>query len=911
MKTRLHVKLLSSLAITAVLICSLFAGMQLSVAEEFGDIEQTARAAAQAYVEEKQNDVTREGLLNAVNSALPEGVTATLAAKDFYIKHAVPGVKDNDTTSGFPLNIPGSDGAVAAIFEIAGQRYGFSHAFAHTVETININPENILVINNRSGVEGVTYTDGHISGITKPNVEKIVVNYTNGGASWSQPGRIMSSVDKEAVKNVKVVIFAVSSYLLAESLRGWESLRAVAYDDIVNDRPAELFSNETLSVFRDSKNLKYVKLPDVLKPQTYGSSHFISESTFNGCSSLENFKIPMIDRTGITINGGIEYRAFYNTAVREFIIPEFEPGVSVKTAGEVFHEPSYSGGIRNIHHYKDPMTFIRAAALAIAKLNEMMRTAAPAEFDASVLAGFAKQGITGSSDASTYRESLNYDVSDPVIDGVIRKAVFTISDDENEIPFEIVTSITTIESLDVGGTYNLEPEFSPAVTEYNVTVPNTVSSLPINYTLVPGATVSDTAPASGSSVALSVGLNKIEIPVNPSDGSEVVTYTINITRLADPGDAVNTVLAAAKAYVDEKQNDVTPWGLLEAVRAAVPGTTVNLAWEASALDGNPPGHFNYYEGGPSDFFIKHAVPGVKDEMKDGAARPAGDIPLDIPGSDGAVVAVFEVEGVRVGFAAVIPHKVETIVIDPAKIAIADTSNPDFVFDMANPDKPILTGYTGSSDIEKIIIPKRADSPPGTTVSSEMMEFDSASFAKVQNVKVVVIDEKITLRYRAFAQWNGLRAVQFTPSLDYSVFSAWRSAFDSCANLKYVRLPDGIRMAWGSPGITGYETAGSVFFGQQMFYNCVNLENLNIPRNNSSSAATLRYRSMRGTAIRDFFVPEKVDISEPSNQAFTDPKVSDGIRNMILYNQPMTFPRAAALAAAKVSELLRSSGSLDR
>ena len=97
----------------------------------------------------------------------------------------------------------------------------------------------------------------------------------------------------------------------------------------------------------------------------------------------------------------------------------------------------------------------------------------------------------------------------------------------------------------------------------------------------------------------------------------------------------------------------------------------------------------------------------------------------------------------------------------------------------------------------------------------------------------------------------------------------------------------------------------------MFYNCVNLENLNIPRNNSSSAATLRYRSMRGTAIRDFFVPEKVDISEPSNQAFTDPKVSDGIRNMILYNQPMTFPRAAALAAAKVSELLRSSGSLDR
>lgn len=70
-------------------------------------------AAAEAYVTETGNNVTAEGLRNAVKAVNSE---VRLLDEDFFVKHAVPGVKDDDTQSGYPLEIPGSDGAVAAVF---------------------------------------------------------------------------------------------------------------------------------------------------------------------------------------------------------------------------------------------------------------------------------------------------------------------------------------------------------------------------------------------------------------------------------------------------------------------------------------------------------------------------------------------------------------------------------------------------------------------------------------------------------------------------------------------------------------------------------------------------------------------------------------------------------------------------
>ena len=79
--------------------------------------------AAKTYIDLNQNEVTLEGLLTAVKVVNSE---VTLSASDFYIKHAVPGVKDvmaDGSTNEYPLNIEGSDGAVAAVFVVNGERH--------------------------------------------------------------------------------------------------------------------------------------------------------------------------------------------------------------------------------------------------------------------------------------------------------------------------------------------------------------------------------------------------------------------------------------------------------------------------------------------------------------------------------------------------------------------------------------------------------------------------------------------------------------------------------------------------------------------------------------------------------------------------------------------------------------------
>lgn len=83
-----------------------------------------AFSAARLYVNTKRNASTADGLLNAVKEILPD---ITLKDEDFYVKHAVNGVRDD--TADYPLNIKGSDGAVAAVFELNGKRYGFSAGF--------------------------------------------------------------------------------------------------------------------------------------------------------------------------------------------------------------------------------------------------------------------------------------------------------------------------------------------------------------------------------------------------------------------------------------------------------------------------------------------------------------------------------------------------------------------------------------------------------------------------------------------------------------------------------------------------------------------------------------------------------------------------------------------------------------
>ena len=130
MKKQLWKKVLSvSLSLTLLVSMAIvgFQGLMVSAGPSAAGIA----AAAEAYVANAGNAATREGLLSAVQAVDP---SATLEESDFYIKHAVNGCYDNDTQ--YPLNIPGSDGAVEAIFTVGNARIPFSAGIAHTMELI-------------------------------------------------------------------------------------------------------------------------------------------------------------------------------------------------------------------------------------------------------------------------------------------------------------------------------------------------------------------------------------------------------------------------------------------------------------------------------------------------------------------------------------------------------------------------------------------------------------------------------------------------------------------------------------------------------------------------------------------------------------------------------------------------------
>lgn len=88
MKT--HRKILGAVSAMIILLSCMTAVLPLDVsADGMADI---IFAAAKAYVDIKQNEVTKEGLLAAVQAVEP---TAALPQSNFYIKHAVPGVTDD------------------------------------------------------------------------------------------------------------------------------------------------------------------------------------------------------------------------------------------------------------------------------------------------------------------------------------------------------------------------------------------------------------------------------------------------------------------------------------------------------------------------------------------------------------------------------------------------------------------------------------------------------------------------------------------------------------------------------------------------------------------------------------------------------------------------------------------------
>ena len=698
--------------------------------------------AAKAYVTEQQNNVTPAGLLAAVKE-INADVTMD-AEKDFFIKHAVPGVKDDDTKSGYPLNIPGSDGAVAAVFTLNNEKIGFTAAFAHETETIHIGSYAIAGVD-----EGFTYE-------TDANDIQYVTNYTGNADKLIFPSdKAITPAKKEnqisgAFDNIKAVYIDTTvvwnpdryTRLQKEAFSGWKNLTAVqfgvhAHDGLINDW--NNYDNGLIpDIFANCPNLKYVKLLD--ETNVDGSWLFtIPTGMFKNCSLLENVNIP----NNKSSEAPIAFDAFSGTAVRDIICP---PNTVVNN---YFQKPNFSGGTGNVLNNSDDMTFCRAAALAAAKANE----------------GAGLDEIKAAVNGAHNAEAL----------------------------------LAQIEIIDNG-------------TELTFTLDGVTFPIAVNY-------------AGG-------------------------------------------VFAAAKAYVTEQQNNVTPEGLLEAVQK------VNASVKMDA---------------EKDFFIKHAVPGVKDDdTKSG-------YPLNIPGSDGAVAAVFTLNNEKIGFTAAFAHETETIHIGSYAIAGVDEG---FTYETDANDIQYVTDYSGTAD--KIIFPDNKL----VTMAEKSKQTTPGAF---DNVKAVYIatptpenwgwdaNKWVKLQNAAFSSWKNLTAVQFNTPHDGMLFDHIKygstngiipDIFKGCPNLKYVRLPE--------------ETnAGDWLYAipSGLFTNCSLLENVNMPRNKQACFG-IAADAFAGTAVRDIFCQENASVNR---EWFSKPNFSSGVGNVYNYKDDMTFCRAAALAAAKANE----------
>ena len=813
-------------------------------------------SAAEEYVVSARNTVTASGLLDAVKKV--NSAVKLDDDNDFFIKHAVPAVKDDDTVSGYRLDISGSNGAVAAIFSVGGERIGFSASFPHETEIIHIKEYAVAgegdgFIYNQSG--NIRYVIGYTG-----TADKII--FPKDSAVTMASASLQT--ETAAFDNVKVVVIDTDDTTVAgtgirlqgEAFRGWKNLTALQFGD--NAHPRLLFDNISGKygdgcipyIFADCSNLKYAKLPETVVSAAW--LYPVPTGIFQNCIRLENVNIPTHDYNG---NRPIATLAFAGTAVRDIFLPKY-----VINGTNTFYGPTYSGGTRNIIEYNTAMTFCHAAALAAAQAENFANIA---DFDTESAASDIISAVKGSKDADIFKSDITADWNDTFAQtDFYNMGILTLTYGNDSIPVTVKSGSKTLDSLDVG--YMLTPSFDPTVLEYSVKLPTGSTSLEIETVAVQGATLGEIRGNSGFSYDKE---NIVEIPVTSVSGKEII-YKINV-ELSTPDTLVKSIKSAAQKYVTQYKNASDAQGLLAAVQVAVPNATLDAE---------------------NDFFIKHAVPGVTDDDVTSGYK------LDISGSNGAVAATFVVNSNRIGITVAFENDLQTLHIN--EVAIAGKSD-GFIYSQSDNIKYVI-GYTGTAD--KIVFPKDI----AVTMAEKKMQTETAANGKV---KYVVIDTddttsagtNIRLQSEAFSGWRNLVAVQFGnnahPRLLFDNISGKYSdgcipyIFADCPNLKYAKLPEKVVSAsWLYPVPTG------------MFSNCSKLENVSLPAHDFAGNRPLAAASFSGTAVRDFFLPLNLIPNASVSSIFENPTYSGGTRNVITYTTPMTFSRAAALAAAKASEV---------
>ena len=300
----------------------------LTSAESYFD-ESEIKAAFDEYVLENGNDSTAQGLEAALEKALDADFT--VADGDFYIKYAVEGAYDEDDNPQTRINIPGKDGAVAAIVSVDGEQYGFTSVIKHTDENL-----------------GKLYVTGLGTYPDPADSSRVIINWVGNGDVNARYKIVMP--ENASYINVDGTTFAggTKDNIVAIVMLGhrasipvynmFPNLEAVVMADSITGQ-------DTASmIFFQCSKLKYVHMSE-------GWNTTIKWASFAQCSSLVNINIPS------TVTG-IEDLAFQLTALREITKPA---GAWEETNAFASPEGDAANG-RHINNYGEQMPLLKAAA---------------------------------------------------------------------------------------------------------------------------------------------------------------------------------------------------------------------------------------------------------------------------------------------------------------------------------------------------------------------------------------------------------------------------------------------------------------------------------------------------------------------------------------------------------------------
>lgn len=451
--------------------------------------------AFRVYVENTGNNTNIEGLLEAVNKRITPAV-ASLTAEEFFIRHAVDGVYDEDLDESTKLSISGHDGYVSAVFRVS---------------------ENNTVVSIVGAVQGIPYREHNLGILTKSKDEDFVVDdngdlidYTGDAEKVIIPSFVRNIVSTGASKNsgLKKAIALVtknkgntiekSAFASAkDGSYGWANLLA-----------ADISNNQLIKerAFSRLPSLQYLKL------SSNGGGKYYDYAAF-----ADNVKLENVNATSyISLLGNV----FYNTAIRDI----YEGKGVVRPRKEKYDDyasPSFQEGTRVIltASEQETATFTRAATLAQQAADYLVleeKDDAESVLDKIAASYRSYNAKITASWNGTFEQN-----------GDTAKGTLTLQygDGRIEIAFERDNS-RAVKELYLTD-YTLSPVFDEKHYDYAITVKNSITALSITAITEPGAVLVSI----DGNHDFTVGNENIVTLTFRAKNGDLLVYIIQVTRL--------------------------------------------------------------------------------------------------------------------------------------------------------------------------------------------------------------------------------------------------------------------------------------------------------------------------------------------------------------------------------------------